>query len=435
MLCLFITSSITAQTRKLEIRDRGEFVYGDGDENEALVVFYANKNIIPRFYTSLDMAKSYDKPKVEDNDLVYRLRFETTKGLRETTQKLIIRIAGFEMKEMTLNLMPKRQYHYHIYDPDAAIVGCYMQLRREGDQLFGVCNYEGAKNRYIDIKNTCKDVSIDSIFYINKRIEDIDSILVWKNIMDKADKKHDYQTVFKMCYYILSLNIEDKNVRQRMYDVKFQIEQEKKHCQTDFEIADAYRKEKDYEKATETYQKIIDSHCEGSPLAVKKMYALAGYKYLPQVMTYEWQLNTFIGFSVGKYMSDRKVRGYFTLRFAPSLFEMIRKNVREGKKPEFDVSFGLTKKIYRPVWCFFGVGYTGVIKTDYSIDEKNNEVKQKYKLLHAASPEVGIMLKVPFSKKIGMAVRYTFQYRFAIKKEDINYIGRMHHVVGLGFCW
>ena len=271
MLCLFITSSITAQTRKLEIRDRGEFVYGDGDENEALVVFYANKNIIPRFYTSLDMAKSYDKPKVEDNDLVYRLRFETTKGLRETTQKLIIRIAGFEMKEMTLNLMPKRQYHYHIYDPDAAIVGCYMQLRREGDQLFGVCNYEGAKNRYIDIKNTCKDVSIDSIFYINKRIEDIDSILVWKNIMDKADKKHDYQTVFKMCYYILSLNIEDKNVRQRMYDVKFQIEQEKKHCQTDFEIADAYRKEKDYEKATETYQKIIDSHCEGSPLAVKKM--------------------------------------------------------------------------------------------------------------------------------------------------------------------
>ena len=437
---LFIVSSVFSQ-RQLKFNDNSQIgdTYSDTLNRYALVVVTIPNNIpSPKFYTtSADMKISPQQVKNDGENAKYYLILEAAGQLKPRPRQLTVEVNRYDPLTIPLNLKPNMQYSFFVSDPEFNVVNCW-QLRKDGDYEFGKCNYEGAKARFNDMKNTCKDVFSDSIFYINQKIKDIDSILLWKNIMNEADKRRDYQKVFEMCYHILSLNIEDKNVRQRMYDVKFIIEEEKKHCQTDFEIAEAYRKEKDYEKATETYQKIIDSHCDDSPLAVKKLYALDGYKYLPQVLTYECevsQLNTFIGFSAGKYMSDKKVRGYFTLRLAPSLFEMIGKNVSEGKKPEFDASFGLTKKIYRPVWCFFGVGYTGVVKTSDEINEKDGKIKQKYQLLHAASPEIGILLKVPFSKKIGMAVRYTFQYRFAIKKEDIDYIGRMNHVVGLGFCF
>ena len=432
--CVLCTGHIFAQ-RKLVFTQRPSNTYTQGHGKNASVTFSTPLDLpTPLFYTtSMSIADPKTEAKRLNEEMFYNLIYDVVD--ENWTNRIKVVIPGYEPLIIDkLNFQPNMQYHFYIHDPEFVLVDCYRTTRREGDKLFGVCNYEGAKDRFNEVKN-CKNVSKDSIFYINKKIEDIDSILVWKKTMNDAEKKHDYKKVHTMCENILYLNSEDKVIKQRMYDVKYLINNEKQHCKIDFDVADAYRKEKDYDKAAETYQKIIDSDCNDRPLAVKKLYALDGYKYLPQVLTYEWELNTAIGFSVGKYMSNRKVRGYFTLRFAPSLFEMIRHNVRPNKnplrKPEFDVSFGLTKKIVRPIWIFFGAGYTGVIKTTSPADA----VKQKYQLMHAASPEIGIMLKVPFSKKIGMALRYTFQYRFAIKKDDIKEINKMNHVVGLGVCF
>jgi hypothetical protein len=82
----------------------------------------------------------------------------------------------------------------------------------------------------------------------------------------------------------------------------------------------------------------------------------------------------------------------------------------------------LTFGIVRPVWLFFGGGYTDVGKWE----------KGKTDFLHhgAISPEIGIL------GKLGPVVlRYTFQYRFALENEYQDIIGKNAHVFGLGICF
>ncbi|GHT54625.1 hypothetical protein FACS189446_4710 [Bacteroidia bacterium] len=118
------------------------------------------------------------------------------------------------------------------------------------------------------------------------------------------------------------------------------------------------------------------------------------------------------------------------------MFELLRTNKNETVRPELNISFGWTLKLVKPVWLLFGPGYTGVGK--YAVDEqKENSTEDdlSLKIKHAVSPEAGLLCKLNLSKKIGLALRYTFQYRFALDKADIDYIGKTRHVFGVGFCF
>jgi hypothetical protein len=195
-----------------------------------------------------------------------------------------------------------------------------------------------------------------------------------------------------------------------------------------FRTAESYFEERNYQRAQPLYEKVIERSCNESSIAYERLQAMS-VKH-PHVLTCEFALNTPFGISSGNY-KDHKVSGYFTLRFNSELFELLRTAEDEKLKPELNVSFGWTVKVIKPVWVFFGPGYTGVGK--YIVESDDD--KLKLKINHAISPEVGLLGKIVLADKIGIALRYTFQYRFALEKENIDYIGKTRHVLGIGFCF
>jgi len=151
------------------------------------------------------------------------------------------------------------------------------------------------------------------------------------------------------------------------------------------------------------------------------------------VLTYEYEKNAPVGFSIGKY-KDHKSNGYFTLRLNSNVFEALRTN---NGKPEVNVSFGWTINVVYPVWIFLGPGYTGVGQyTANNSDTQKADINHNLKIKSAVSPEIGLLVKL-INKKIGvgLALRYTFQYHYALDKEYIDDIGKTKHVFGIGLCF
>jgi hypothetical protein len=198
-----------------------------------------------------------------------------------------------------------------------------------------------------------------------------------------------------------------------------------------------YYQEGDYEKARILYNRVLSYNCytdedESFQTLKKTMEKIEKLdlkkKELKTALTYQWAVKTPFGFSVGAYR-DRKWGGYFTFLFNPSIFESFRGNFPTQKKPEIDGVVGATVRPvnnkYTPFWIAFGMGYTGV------------GVQDKHTVYHAISPEVGILAKVPFGKnaKIGLAVRYTFQFRFALDHHYQKYVNPISNIFGLGLCF
>jgi hypothetical protein len=202
---------------------------------------------------------------------------------------------------------------------------------------------------------------------------------------------------------------------------------------TTFSTAEAYFLENDYNNAEDLYNQVVAQYCAASASAIRRLQEIRIKRQLPHVLTYEYAKNASIGISTGNY-KDNHVAAYFTLRLNPAVFELLRDDQKEKDKPELNVSFGWTFKTIKPVWLFFGPGYTAVSENIYDETDIDRE-DPKLKIYHAISPEAGILCKFNLSGKIGVALRYTYQYRFALKKEQEDYIGKIRHVFGAGFCF
>jgi hypothetical protein len=205
-----------------------------------------------------------------------------------------------------------------------------------------------------------------------------------------------------------------------------------------FTNAEGFFIEKDYENAKDLYKKVVSLGCYNSANATVRLQEIKeiekNKQQLSHVLTYEYADNTSIGISTGNY-KEHKTSGYFTLRLNPDVFETMRSNLEDSKKPEINVSFGWTIKTVKPIWIFFGPGYTGVGEYVYDEEDINKEDDPKIKIHSAVSPEIGLLGKIKITKGFGVALRYTFQYRFALKKDTEDYIGKTKHVFGFGFCF
>jgi len=83
------------------------------------------------------------------------------------------------------------------------------------------------------------------------------------------------------------------------------------------------------------------------------------------------------------------------------------------------------------LWMFFGPGATSVFNVNYQ-----SMSETKFHPIFAISPEVGAMMKIRIAKKDVLALRYTYQYRYALKKAEEQYFGGIsNHVFGVGFCY
>ena len=419
---LFVTLNGFSQ-RRLEYEDRSmeNAVFG-GEANEACVTISSSKTIIPLFYTN-NIQKQPAKIDTIGANVNYHLVFDARPGRESRT--INIHVDGYPPLSMQWFLTPKQQMNYYIFDRDSILDKCYNQLMREGMNLFTSGMYEEAMEKYEAIKG-CPETGDETKVYA--QIALIDSIQQWRMMADAAFARSDYANAILDCQKILEKNPKDEYNRNRLTEAR---QQQREDCAAIFRIAQNYFENKDYASAQLLYEKIVDKSCNESPLALEKLQIIHTKKQRPHALTYEYANNVPIGFSSGTY-KDYASGAYFTLRFNSNLIELVRTENDTTLRPELNVSFGWTFKVVKqaPVWIFLGPGYTGI--TRYVPDDEGD---LKLKFYHAVSPEVGLLGKIPLTKGLGVALRYTFQYRFALDKETIKDIGEIRHVFGVGFCF
>jgi tetratricopeptide (TPR) repeat protein len=397
-----------------------------GQNKSACVTVSAPKTLHPIFYDG-DVKKLPEKTDSTGSDINYHLKFEIVKGYERN--KLTIHANGFEPLLLNFWLNPNQQLKYYIFDADSTVIDCYNQLSREAMSLFRSGFYKDARKKYETVKS-CSNVPPAND--IDIKIALIDSISTWKTLGEVAFNTSNFLEAIKWYRKAFTLNPDDEYIEKCLSQAMV-IQSE--NCRVNFETAEKYFEDRDYANAEKLYQKVIDLHCGNEHSAVQKIMELNNFKKLNHVLTYEFEKDVSIGFSTGKY-NDNKSGGYFTLRANKGAFEAIRSNLDADARPELDLSFGWTIKIVKPMWIFFGPGYTGVGKYLPGVTSSGlTEEKLKLNIIHAVSPEAGVMCKIPLARKIGIAFRYTFQYRFALDKKEIDYIGKNRHVFGVGFCF
>lgn len=397
-----------------------------GQNKFACVTISAPKSLIPLFYEG-DEKKLPEKTDSTGSDINYHLKFAIVKGYERN--KVTVHANGFEPLILNFWLNPNQQLKYYIFDADSTIVDCYNQIIREGMSLFRSGFYNEARGKYESAKS-CSNFPLQND--IDNRIELIDSILIWKTLGEVAYSTTNLPEAIRLYQKVFIKNPDDKFIGKRLNEF---IVLQSENCKANFETAEKYFDDRDFLNAENLYQKVIEYQCSNAQYAVKKIQEIHNLKQLAHVLTYEWSNDVPIGISTGKY-KDNKSGGYFTLRLNEEVFEAIRSNLGSDARPELNLSFGWTIKVVKPIWIFFGPGYTGVGKyLTEGEDSVNIEENLKLNISHAVSPEIGSVCKIPITEKIGIAFRYTYQYRFALDTEEINYIGKTRHVFGVGFCF
>lgn len=486
LLFLFIALfSLNAfSQRTMEIKDASpEGGIYSGEENEAAVIITCPEQMSPlTFESSMDPYVDIKKQDSINGRIQYTIIFQCGKKYRGRT--LTIGSNGYTSLIVELELMPKQLKQYDISDPNATVgVSCYRENRNKGNEAFKKGNYDDALD-YYKTSTECSDV--DS-FEINRLIAAADTLRRIRNAANVAYNTQDFVTAMQLYARCVTLNPDDKFVIDR------QNECQQSHnvaCSTNYNNAETYYNSRDYENALLYYKKVVAQNCLNSSMATARIVEIEQMKQSKHehahVIGYEFSDGTPIGITTGSYHFKR-IGGYFSLRFNTEIFDAMRNEPKfyipsniatlgttaennddlEGNPdfhPELNMSFGWTIPIFhtnlarQPIstHVFFGPGVTAMMQykwktdaiTDYntkgygssktmSEDELIKKDEKLYKpseydknFLFAVSPEIGIVLKWSY-----IAFRYTFQYRFAVKKADEDILGKTRSVFGIGFAF
>lgn len=459
--CFFLTGNIAFAQNVFQVKDISQpnDVYSSVDD-EAAVIVKCHKTIPLSFSSSMDKSVVPFRTELQGNDSVYYIAFPT--GNRYRGRELTISSFGYTPTAIPLELQPKQLLTFQVIDPNALVdAGCYRGHRNKGIEEIKNSNYEEARNQFM-VARECSDC--DTVENKNN-IALADSLIYFRQKGDEAYKLLDYVTAGEFYSKIIALNVSDTYaVNRNTLCVQNYIEE----CANVFTKAEYYYTEKEYDKAKELYEKVVERECRNSALAIERLNKLSSLELAKKdhsrVLTYEYRQDVPIGFSYGKY-NMRKVGGFFQLDLNPDVFKAIRRECLYGdeKFPEVNVAFGWTVKICNPIWIHFGPGFTGKMyygtyidkkypkkgfgkeewgyleasKMGYesypgtkdleSIPEKNKDAWTHTNLAAAISPVVGITAKYSY-----FAIRMTYQYRWPIEKELKDFIGANRFSVGVG---
>jgi|GEM_PF-1051074 len=432
LLTIFCVNGFAQRYLGIEDRSLDNAVFG-GVGTEACVTIAAPIDLYPQFYVNRSL-KAPAKIDTAETIVNYHLIFNVRTG--DNTKTVKIQVDGFSPYTLGVFLTPKQQMDYFIYDPDVTIISCYYELTKEGGLLFRKAMYNEAKERY---NHALKCSNIPAENNLSAKMAVIDSIQRLYILADAHFVVADYKAAADMYTQIYYYNPDDEYAKDRM---RTAIESYNNDCFTYFNSAKSYHQEGEYYKALEQCKLVLSRSCrqslEANQLLIEIQKFIDGKNQLSTVLTYDWSQNTAIGFSIGSYR-DRKVGGYFSLRTNTDMFEALRSNDERSEKPEVNASFGWNfrpvKTIYTPFWLNLGIGYTGAGQYIYNLEDQTQ--KPDFNFYHAISPEIGVLVKIKFGRKvpIGIALKYTFQYRFAIDAKNQDYIGSTAHVFGAGLCF
>ncbi len=409
-------------------------------EDQAALRIRCHQDIRLYFSSTMDKSVKPFKTDIEGNDSIYYIELPTGREYRGRI--LTIMSPGYSDVEVPMELSPKQLVTLRVFDPNSLVdAGCYRQHRNQGVNEIKKGNYGEARNQF-EVASQCSDVDQAEN---RANIQLVDSLIALRQAADLAYQLNDFKEASDYYSAILGLNAYDSYAQDRKNDcnVKFSSE-----CTVTFKKAEAYFEDKEYEKAKELYERIVRKNCFQASMATDRITSIDRYltskKEHSSVLTYEWMDGVPFGIHTGKY-NMHKAGGYFHLNINAKVFDAIRDECKIGDNPEAMIGFGWTVKVVSPVWVHFGPGfgaklyYGEYVKDKYpdkngkplaiedlEIDGKENKVNAAFSI----NPEIGITLKYSF-----IAFRATYQYRYALKKDLEDYLGRHHFMLGLGFAF
>ena len=438
-------------------------VYSSSNDDAAVMVS-CHHSIPLSFLSTMDKSAIPFKTDLQGSDSIYYISFPT--GKRYRGRILIISAPGFDPLEVPLELVPKQLMTLKLSDPNALVdAGCYREHRNRGILEMKKMNYNEARNQFV-VARECTDV--DKVEK-EKNIALIDSILFLRKWADDSFKALDYSSAMKGYMEIGKLNPYDTYASDQygLSSTNFFSE-----CDLFFNKAESYYQEKDFDKAKELYQRVVDKECRNSQIAEMRLHTIntlaVAKKDHSRVFTYEWRKDVPIGIHYGKY-NLHKVGGFFQFDINTRVFEAIRKECyySDEKFPELNMSFGWTVKIVEPVWIHVGPGFTGKIyygtylskhfpkkgfgETELldlgkmGLDKNPNLTKEEIELSTkddlvdawrkanyalAVSPVIGITAKYSY-----FAFRLTYQYRWSIESKLSDFIGNNRLSIGVGVAF
>jgi len=443
----FFSLTVSFAQKNLEIKentssmsvfiDKDTIVYNAGGKQAGLTI-QCSTELILNFTSNVDKMVDVYNVDVKGGIRYYYLRFilGVYRGQDYRSRKLEVLAQGYYPLKFDVNLQSGESKSYEIFDPIARLSsGCFNQFYNEGVDLFRKALYQEAQVKY-RLSMECNDVPPD--VNMNEKIAIIDSILSFRKKGDSCFIASKYKEASEYYQKIISYNGDDLYASSRVKYTDF--------CNNNFYKAENYFSKGIYKEAKPLYESVIDQSCPNSIAAHARLKEIKDKTQNAQAVLYEYAHDTPIGISAGKYRKGSAA--YISLRLNSNLFETIRNNYEKADRPELDISAGATIKVYNPIWIFFGPGYTGVGEWFYTNSSTNSDSSNSdssknndpvFTVYSAISPEIGLL------GKIGPVVlRYTFQYRFALEMGNTvnndklsiqDYIGKIRHVIGVGFCF
>ena len=424
LLLVFIAVSLPVISQDLAVQQI--FTRTDvcpASESEACVTVIAHESLELIFTSNVDPRLNLVSRKQNAQNMEYTFLFPTDK-LEYFDRVLTIHCPKIAAKAtISLLLGPNESEFYQI-----SITECYNIYYERGLTLFSKCSYVDAKEAFKKALN-CTDIPSDN--EVKNQILIIDSIFNLKKLAKESYEMLDYRKAEEYYRIIYALNKEDNVAYQKYIECR---NENNRYCEMYTTHSLNYYLEHEYEKSQILYKRASESGCSIDHELVKfysgtqekkkgkQENPIKKTRKLETVITYQYSVRAPFGISIGGF-KDKKVSAFFTLLFS---------NPAKLNYFELDGAIGLSarpvKNKYTPIWLTLGVGYTGL---NLNVKEGEKEIKG---LFHAASPEIGILVKIPFGKepKAGLAIRYNFQYRFALFNEHIK---PFNHAIGLGFCF
>ena len=410
-----------------------EIINSGGAQAGVTISCFSNMSLT--FESNVDKTVDVYKQEQKGGVNYYYLRFIVGRYKGTSYEGRVIQAiaSDYVPLKIKLDLQPSESKWYEVFDRNMDVkTGCFFQHFNDASELFQKAMYTEALEKY-KLSMACTDYQ--EKMNVKQKIETINNIISLRDKGDYFFNVFNFKEALEAYQKIIGYNSEDQYAINRSKEAMTRYSD---NCTSYYQTAENYYLEGKYEEAKKLYEIIVAQKCnylQESNMRLAEMDKTktktkktrtktekSGQTQGERVALYEITTNTPIGLSYGNYKQE-SLSYYASLRLNPALFQAMGKNY-DAKKPEFNVSLGLTKMVYEPVWAFVGLGYTSV-----GAWAKTNE-DTNLKMHSAISPEVGVLVKLG-----PVALRYTFQYRYAFESHYKNYVGNMRHVGGIGYCF
>jgi tetratricopeptide (TPR) repeat protein len=322
---------------------------------------------------------NYDQNLLVDVDSVagvksYKIVFVTqAPGVDYSGRRVYIKAPGFNDYILPLNLKDKQKFEYTVSDPYSNLRSPFFLYQEQGNEKFYAGDYQGAKDFYLMVKACPEYESNQDV--INTRLALCDSMIAWNVSAQQEEHYGKYRNAYTLYMKMMAYNSGNEYIQQKAIGCTQLFNTD---CEAEFTLAERYKSLKEYEKAIDCYNRVIEKGCTNRDEAADEMASVKSLLRKQEMharsFLYEYSDNLPIGFS---YMICREDRsgGYFSLRFNKACIDLAsQKSYAEG---EFSDA-------YRGNSLNFGKNATeddGLFTpslSDYELDENGNYIPKKF---------------------------------------------------------